>query len=80
MAPESRAALVAMLDSLPHPTGRLQLVLDAPDGIEPARIATTVALVAEPDWASFTPLLQGASLSASWTPIDPRPQPSPAEH
>ena len=71
---DSRAALTAVLDSIPHPLGRLRVTLDAPDGIAPARLAAATAMIEQPGWADIEGMLNGASLIARWTPITPKPQ------
>ena len=72
IADDGRAALTALVDSLPHPLGTLTLRLDAPEGIVPGRFAMTAALVENPGWASFEPLLDGARIEAEWQPAPPR--------
>jgi len=63
-----------VLDSIPHPLGRLRVTLDAPDGIAPARLAAATAMIEQPGWADIEGMLNGTSLTARWTPITPKPQ------
>ncbi len=72
--PDSKAALIAMIDSLPHPIGTLRLVVDAPEGIMPSRIAATQMLVKEPTLASYLGILGSATVTAEWTPLEWPPQ------
>lgn len=66
----SKAALSAVIDSIPHPTGTLHLRLDAPNGIQPARIAATQLMVDNASWTSFGGIFDGASLTAEWAPVE----------
>lgn len=79
IGPDGKAALGALIDSIPHPLGTLRLHLDAPNGIEPSRIATTLMLVKNPSWDSFGAVIGDAKLSAEWVPAatwPPQPLPS----
>lgn len=70
----SKAALTALIDSVPHPLGTLRMRLDAPEGIQPSRIAATQMLVENTNWASFAGIVEGASLDAEWTPTEQLPR------
>lgn len=70
-----RAALTAVVDSVPHPLGTLRLHLNAPHGLEPARFAATAVMVAQPSWNSFAGLLGDARLTAEWAPAPGSPAP-----
>jgi hypothetical protein len=67
---ESKAALVALVDELPNPSGDLTLALRAEPGLGPARLAG-YALTGVPEtMAEAAPLFQGVTLDVDWTHAD----------
>ena len=67
---ESKAALVALVDELPNPSGDLTLSLRAEPGLGPARLAG-YALTGVPEtMAEAAPLFQGVTLDVGWTHAD----------
>ena len=63
----SQMAISAMIESLPHPTGELQLRMSAPKGLALSELAQ-VAAGGAPTWEDLVDALSGASLQAAWTP------------
>lgn len=76
--PADRAALIAVVDAVPHPLGALRLRLNAPQGLLPSRFAATALMVATLSWNSFAGLLGDARLTAEWPPAAPPPPASAA--
>lgn len=67
---DSKAALVALVDELPNPSGDLLLSLRANPGIGPTRFAG-LALTGVPDGlAEAGPMLEGVALEVDWTHAD----------
>ena len=74
---EDRAQLTAMIDAIPNPQGELHLTLDAPRGLSPSRIESTLMAAERPGWAAVDSLLQDARLTARWTPTTLTVVPAP---
>ena len=74
---EDRTQLTAMIDAIPNPQGELHLTLDAPRGLSPSRIESTLMAAERPGWAAVDSLLQDARLTARWTPTTLTVVPAP---
>lgn len=64
---DSRAALTALIDSLPQPSGDLHLALHAPDGLTAGKIAPAT-VVSGPSWQLLEEPLRDVRIEAEWTP------------
>lgn len=67
---DTKAALTALVQELPNPSGRLTASFRAPAGFGPARLAAFAAFGVPTTLAEAAPLFQGITLEASWTHQD----------
>ena len=64
---DSRAALTALVASLPHPTGDLHMTLHAAGGLSAGDIAPAI-IVSGPSWQLLEEPLRDVRIKAEWTP------------
>lgn len=69
-APESKAALVALIGELPNPSGDLTVRLRAEPGIGPSRVAGYAVTGVPTTMTEAAPLFQGVTLDVGWTHAD----------
>lgn len=67
---DSKAALVALIDTLPNPWGELEVSLRSAAGIGPARLVPWVMTGIPRTVAEAAPVLDGVRLDFRWTPTD----------
>ena len=65
---DSRAALTALVTSLPHPTGDLHMTLQAADGLTAGEIAPAFVM-GTPSWKLLEEPLRDTRIEAEWTPV-----------
>ena len=69
-APESKAALVALIGELPNPSGDLTVRLRAEPGIGPSRVAGYAVTGVPATMTEAAPLFQGVVVDVGWTHAD----------
>ena len=67
---ESKAALVALVEEMPNPAGRLTVRLRSEAGLGPVRLLGPVMTGMPQGLAEAVPLLQGVTLDIGWSPED----------